>query len=80
MHATNFTPSLPTSGHAVTPPPRPLAAAPAPDHADHLQGLFDQAAATDDPVRQRRLRVEVITAYLPAARSVASRFRGRGVE
>lgn len=59
---------------------RALSAAPDPRRTQHLQGLLEQAAGTDDEGHRRRLHDQVINAYLPAARSIAARYRGRGVE
>lgn len=42
--------------------------------------LLSQLSSAGDPSRRRQLRAAVVLAGLPIARSVASRYRGRGVE
>ena len=42
--------------------------------------LFDRLVGCDDPEEQRRLRDEVIVVNRGVAQSVASRYRGRGVD
>lgn len=42
--------------------------------------LLSELSAAGDPTRRRQLRTAVILASLPVARSVASRYRGRGIE
>ncbi|WP_161632130.1 sigma-70 family RNA polymerase sigma factor [Nakamurella lactea] len=42
--------------------------------------LLAELSAAGDPTRRRQLRTAVILASLPVARSVAARYRGRGVD
>jgi RNA polymerase sigma-B factor len=57
-----------------------IAAAPSGDRAVRVRELLEETAACTDPVRQQDLRRKVVTEYLPVARSLASRYAGRGVE
>jgi RNA polymerase sigma-B factor len=45
-----------------------------------LREQLDELGRCADPVEQRRRRGQVIAEYMPVARSVAARYRGRGVE
>lgn len=57
-----------------------IAAAPVGDRAQRVRELLEVTAACTDPVEQQRLRKSVVTEYLPVAKSLASRYSGRGVE
>ena len=59
---------------------QPLAAAPSRERAVRFRALLAEAVDCADPVRAKRLRGEVVEAYLPAARSIARRYAGRGVD
>ena len=59
---------------------QPLAAAPSRERAQLCRTLLTEAIDCTDPVRAKRLRGEVVEAYLPAARSIARRYTGRGVD
>ena len=66
---------------AVLSKPAPtIAAAPTGARAQRVRELLEQTAACTEPVEQQRLRRLVVTEYLPVARSLASRYSGRGVE
>ena len=66
---------------AVLPKPAPtIAAAPTGVRAQRVRELLERTAACTEPVEQQRLRRLVVTEYLPVARSLASRYSGRGVE
>ena len=78
-------PAFRRSGPA--PPPRcctkpapTIAAAPTGARAQRVRELLERTAACTEPVEQQRLRRLVVTEYLPVARSLASRYSGRGVE
>lgn len=45
-----------------------------------MRELLDAAESCPDEARQQRLRQQVVTEYLPVARSIAARYSGRGVE
>ena len=69
------------SATAVLPKPAPtIAAAPTGARAQRVRELLERTAACTEPVEQQRLRRLVVTEYLPVARSLASRYSGRGVE
>jgi RNA polymerase sigma-B factor len=57
-----------------------IASAPTGDRAERVRDLLERSAACTDPAEQQRLRKTVVTEYLPVARSLASRYSGRGVE
>lgn len=63
----------PSSGHAI-------AAAPTDEHAQRVRDLLEYTASCADPIELRRCRQQVVIEYLPVARSLASRYAGRGVE
>jgi len=42
--------------------------------------MLEQTAECTDPAQQQELRRQIVTEYLPVARSLASRYAGRGVE
>lgn len=70
---------------AVLPDRRPaasptIAAAPTGARAVRVRELLERTAACTDPAEQQKLRRAVVTEYLPVARSLASRYAGRGVE
>jgi RNA polymerase sigma-B factor len=48
-------------------------------HRDDCTDRFAALAATTDPARRTALRNELVEAHLALARSIAGRFRGRGV-
>ena len=69
------------SATAVLTRPAPtIAAAPTGARAQRVRELLERTAACTEPVEQQRLRRLVVTEYLPVARSLASRYSGRGVE
>ncbi|TKV57639.1 sigma-70 family RNA polymerase sigma factor [Nakamurella flava] len=71
------------AGEAVAAPSRPAAtisSAPSRDRACRMRELLDEAESCVDERRQQRLRQQVVTEYLPVARSIAARYSGRGVE
>lgn len=57
-----------------------LAAAPSRERAAQCRELLTEAVGCADPVRAQRLRGQVAQAYLPAAKSIARRYTGRGVD
>ena len=57
-----------------------IAAAPTGARATRVREMLEQTAACTDPSQQQELRSQVVTEYLPVARSLASRYAGRGVE
>ncbi|WP_166442304.1 sigma-70 family RNA polymerase sigma factor [Nakamurella flava] len=61
-------------------PGQPLSSAPSRERAARCRDLLDQALTCGNEARARRLRGEVVEAYLPAARSIAARYAGRGVD
>ena len=78
---------MPTSTLAPTPSHdrlphsgRTFSAAPPRERSRRLREQLDDLAGCADPVEQRRRRGQVISEYMPVARSVAARYRGRGVE
>ncbi len=76
--------SFPTAT-ALLPARRPagsptIASAPTGDRAQRVRELLERSAECTDPVEQQRYRRSVVTEYLPVARSLASRYSGRGVE
>ena len=73
------------AGTAVLPQRRPAVAptigsAPSGDRAHRVRELLEYSATCPDPVEQQRYRRQVVTEYLPVAKSLASRYSGRGVE
>ena len=78
---------MPTSTLAPTPSHdrlphsgRTFSAAPPRERSRRLREQLDELGRCADPVEQRRRRGQVISEYMPVARSVAARYRGRGVE
>ena len=70
---------------AVLPRQRPassptIAAAPTGERALRVRDLLERTASCREPAEQQRLRRQVVTEYLPVARSLAGRYSGRGVE
>ncbi|WP_196073426.1 sigma-70 family RNA polymerase sigma factor [Nakamurella alba] len=70
---------------SVAPARRALAAVPAPGSAreerhTRVRQLLEQMVASTDPATKRRLMTRVITEHRGAARAVAARYRGKGVE
>ena len=57
-----------------------IAAAPTGARAERVRGLLEHTAECTDPAEQQRYRRMVVTEYLPVAKSLASRYSGRGVE
>ena len=75
--------SLPTNTAVLERPPTTsptIASAPTGDRAERVRELLEYTAACTDPVEQQRCRRTVVTEYLPVAKSLASRYSGRGVE
>jgi RNA polymerase sigma-B factor len=70
--------TTPTTPRPATAPT--IASAPVGDRAQWLRELLEYTAACEDPVEQQRCRRSIVTEYLPVARSLASRYSGRGVE
>lgn len=66
-------PSRPAPGHTI-------AAAPTGERAQRVRDLLEFTASCTDPVELQRCREQVVTEYLPVARSLAARYAGRGVE
>lgn len=66
-------PSRPAPGHTI-------AAAPTGERAQRVRDLLEFTASCADPVELQRCREQVVTEYLPVARSLAARYAGRGVE
>lgn len=64
----------------VTRPPATIASAPPPDRASKIHEELLAILQCDDPIERRRRRGGVILEYLPVARSIAARYRGRGVD
>lgn len=77
MGSASQTAVLPTQ--RTTPSPT-IAAAPTGERAQRVRELLEQTASCTDPTEQQRLRRQVVTEYLPVARSLAGRYSGRGVE
>ncbi len=50
------------------------------DRSARVAALLVEMAACDDPVRRKRLESAVVVEHLNVAKSIASRYRGRGVE
>ena len=71
--ATPAAPPRPSSSHAI-------AAAPTGDRATRVRHLLERTATCADPAELRRCREQLVTEYLPVARSLAGRYAGRGVE
>ncbi len=69
-----------TATAVLTKPAPTIAAAPTGARAQRVRELLERTAACTEPVEQQRLRRLVVTEYLPVARSLASRYAGRGVE
>lgn len=72
-------------GTATLPPRRApgsptIASAPTGDRAQRVRELLERSAECTDPTEQQKYRRSVVTEYLPVARSLASRYAGRGVE
>ncbi len=63
----------PASGHTI-------AAAPTGDRARRVRELLEYTAGCTDPDELRRCQQQVVTEYIPVARSLAARYSGRGVE
>ena len=61
-------------------PASTIAAAPSPERARRMMLLLAGIADCTDPQEQARRRSIVVQEYLPVARSIAARYRGRGVE
>lgn len=57
-----------------------IAAAPTGDRAQRVRELLEYTAVCSDPVELQRCREQIVTEYLPVARSLAARYAGRGVE
>ena len=73
------------AGTALLPQRRPavaptIASAPTGDRAYRVRELLENSATCSDPVEQQRYRRQVVTEYVPVAKSLASRYSGRGVE
>ncbi|HEY5879919.1 MAG TPA: sigma-70 family RNA polymerase sigma factor, partial [Nakamurella sp.] len=62
-----------SSGHTI-------AAAPTGERAREVRDLLEYTVTCDDPGELRRCRQQVVTEYVPVARSLAGRYSGRGVE
>ncbi|MBM9466546.1 sigma-70 family RNA polymerase sigma factor [Nakamurella leprariae] len=60
--------------------PARIASAPSPERAKEMTALLEGLVDCDDPAERRRRRSVVVNEYLPVARSIAARYRGRGVE
>lgn len=63
--------------------PRPahtIAAAPTGERAQRVRELLELSVSCTDPVALQRYRDQIVTEYLPVARSLAARYAGRGVE
>jgi len=78
---------VPTSNLALTHshdiplhPERTISGAPPRERGKLLREQLDDLADCADPVERRHGRGQVISEYMPVARSVAARYRGRGVE
>jgi RNA polymerase sigma-B factor len=77
------TASIPTGTALLTRRPAgapTIASAPTGDRAQRVRELLELSAECTDPAEQQRYRRSVVTEYLPVARSLASRYSGRGVE
>ncbi len=57
-----------------------IASAPKGDRAQRVRELLERSAQCSDPAERQRYRRSIVTEYLPVARSLASRYSGRGVE
>ncbi len=66
-------PRPPSSGHTI-------AAAPTGERAQRVRDLLEFTASCTDEVELQRCREQIVTEYLPVARSLAARYAGRGVE
>ncbi len=51
-----------------------------PDRAARVAALLAEMASCDDPIKRKRLQSAVVVEHLSVAKSIASRYRGRGVE
>jgi RNA polymerase sigma-B factor len=51
-----------------------------PDRSERVAALLAEMAACSDPVKRKRLQSAVVVEHLSVAKSIASRYRGRGVE
>src|SRR6478752_5252392 len=71
--STAAAPSRPSSGHTI-------ASAPTGERAQRVRALLEYTFTCTDPVELQRCREQVVTEYLPVARSLAGRYAGRGVE
>ncbi|GAA2018429.1 sigma-70 family RNA polymerase sigma factor [Nakamurella flavida] len=70
-----------SAGSAGAPrPPSTIAAAPSPERARRMMQLLADITESTDAGEQARRRAVVVREYLPVARSIAARYRGRGVE
>jgi RNA polymerase sigma-B factor len=75
----------PRTSTALLPPRRTaasptIASAPTGDRAQRVRELLEHSAECTDSAEQQAYRRKVVTEYLPVARSLASRYAGRGVE
>jgi len=66
-------PRSPSSGHTI-------ASAPTGERAQRVRELLEFTASCTDEVELQRCREQIVTEYLPVARSLAARYAGRGVE
>ncbi len=66
-------PRPPSSGHTI-------ASAPTGERAQRVRDLLEFTASCTDEVELQRCREQIVTEYLPVARSLAARYAGRGVE
>ena len=51
-----------------------------PDRSARVAALLAEMAGCEDPVKRKRLQSAVVVEHLSVAKSIASRYRGRGVE
>ena len=51
-----------------------------PDRSERVAALLAEMAECADPVKRKRLQSAVVVEHLSVAKSIASRYRGRGVE
>ncbi len=68
-----------TSGSDVQAGPNPVAE-PAPDRSARVAALLTAMVKCQDPRERKRLQSAVVVEHLSVAKSIASRYRGRGVE
>lgn len=51
-----------------------------PDRSERVAALLAEMAGCADPIKRKRLQSAVVVEHLSVAKSIASRYRGRGVE